>query len=43
MADKIAQSCAGGDAWPTLWAICEASPIDILDSKINCYPYDVFD
>lgn len=43
LADQIAQSCAGGETWPTLWAICEASPIDILDGKINCYPYDVFD
>lgn len=43
IATQIAASCAGGEDWPTLWAICEASPVDILDGKINCYPYDVFD
>jgi RNA polymerase sigma factor (sigma-70 family) len=42
IADKIATSCEGQD-WPELWAICEASPVDVLDGNVNCYPYDVFD
>jgi RNA polymerase sigma factor (sigma-70 family) len=42
LAEQIAPSCEG-DAWPELWAICEASPTDVLDGNVTCYPYDEFD
>ncbi|HEY3802942.1 MAG TPA: sigma-70 family RNA polymerase sigma factor [Kofleriaceae bacterium] len=42
IAAKFAPSCDGQD-WPELWTICEASPVDVLDGNVNCYPYDVFD
>jgi RNA polymerase sigma factor (sigma-70 family) len=42
LAEQVATSCEG-DAWPALWAICEASPTDVLDGNVNCYPYDELD